>query len=130
MIVLDTHVLIWLLADPERLSEKARKAIHSLKTRGEIPAISCQSLYEIARGVVRGRIRVRAPLSVFMESIEMTFDVIPLTAQIGRLAAEFSPGFPSDPFDRIIAASALARGGPLVTADKNILRSGELATIW
>ena len=130
MIVLDTHVLIWLLSDPDRLTEKARSAIQSSILSGETPAISCQSFYEIARGVVRGRMRVHSPLVNLMESIAMRFDVIPLTAQIARLAAEFDLSFPGDPFDRIIAASAVAKGAPLVTADKNILRSDEVETIW
>jgi PIN domain nuclease of toxin-antitoxin system len=130
MIVLDTHVLVWLLGDPDRLSAKARQAIHGERLQGATPAISGQSLYELARAVVRGRMRTHSPLSTFMERIETNFNVLPLTAQIGRIAAEFPSTFPSDPFDRIIAATALAHGAPLITADGNILRSGEVKTIW
>lgn len=130
MIVLDTHVLIWLLGDPEKLSERASAAIERAQHRGEVPAISCLSFYEIARGIIRGRMRVHSPLAAFLEHIDMNFHVVPLTAQIGRLAAELSSGFPGDPFDRVIAATAIANGVPLITADKSILRSREVETIW
>ena len=41
-----------------------------------------------------------------------------------------SPHVPSDPFDRIIAATAIVEGIPLLTADKNIRRSRALRTLW
>jgi PIN domain nuclease of toxin-antitoxin system len=46
------------------------------------------------------------------------------------VAAHFPPSFPSDPFDRIIAATARVRGLRLVTADERIQRSGVVETIW
>lgn len=130
MIVLDTHVLIWLLGNPERLSEKARSAVQSAVIRGEPPAISCLSFYEIARGIVGERMRVNSPLAAFLENIEMSFQVVPLTAQISRIAAELSSGFPGDPFDRVIAATAIAHGASLITADRKILRYRQVETIW
>ena len=130
MIVLDTHVLIWLIGSPERISKTATVAIQETRLRAEMPAVSCQSFYEIARSIVRGRVKINSPLAAIVESIEMRFHVIPLSAQIGRLAAELSSSFPGDPFDRIIAASAIAHGASLVTADKNIRRSKEVKTIW
>jgi PIN domain nuclease of toxin-antitoxin system len=130
MIVLDTHIVIWLLGDTGRISQRAQRAIRALTRRSQQPAISCQSFYEISRGIVRGRMRVTPPLPVFLRGIEARFQVVPLTSQIATIAAEFSPAFPGDPFDRIIAATAVAQGAPLITADKRILRSDEVETIW
>lgn len=130
MIVLDTHIVIWLLGTPERLSKKAKSAIQEMQTRSEMASISCVSLYEIARGIERNRLRVHSPVVTFLETIETRFHVIPLTARIGKVAAELSPDFPGDPFDRIISASAIVHAAPLVTADGSIRRSREVETIW
>lgn len=130
MIVLDTHVVIWLLGDPDRISQRAQHAIQSLLLQDEEAAISCLSLYEIARGIARGRMRVGQPLPAFLRSIEARFLVIPLSSEIAKTAAEFSPVFPGDPFDRIIAATAVIHVAPLITADKRMLRSDEVKTIW
>ena len=45
-------------------------------------------------------------------------------------AAQLADAFPGDPMDRIIAATALTEGIPLVTADERIRRSGVVRTIW
>ena len=46
------------------------------------------------------------------------------------MAAQFPSSFPSDPMDRIIAATAIVEGFPLLTADRNIRRSKLVKTIW
>ena len=130
MIVLDTHVVIWLLGDPDRISRRAQHALRRLPIQDEQAVISCQSLYEIARGIARGRMRVNLPLPVFLRSLEKRFQVVQLTSEIAKIAAEFSPAFPGDPFDRIIAATAVFFVAPLITADKRMLRSAEVETIW
>jgi PIN domain nuclease of toxin-antitoxin system len=62
--------------------------------------------------------------------IERRFIVRPLTRQIALAAAQLPSTFPSDPFDRIIAATAIVERVPLVTADQNIRRSRALRTMW
>ncbi|MGC2638924.1 MAG: type II toxin-antitoxin system VapC family toxin [Acidobacteriaceae bacterium] len=130
MILLDTHVLLWLLENPARLSPAAKSAIAEVETAGRRPIISGQSLYEIARGVLRGRIQSSLPPGELLAFIERRFVVSPLTSQIALAAAQLPSSFPSDPFDRIIAATALVADAPLVTADRNIRRSRALRTIW
>ncbi|MBT9330165.1 type II toxin-antitoxin system VapC family toxin [Paracidobacterium acidisoli] len=130
MILLDTHVVVWLLGSPGRLSQLAKDAIKEAHQRKAVIAVSSQSLYETARGVVRGRIQTHIPVEVFLREIESRFSVLPLTREIALLAASFPSPFPGDPADRIIAATALAEGFSLVTADENIRRSGLVRIIW
>jgi PIN domain nuclease of toxin-antitoxin system len=130
VILLDTHVLLWLLENPERLSPAAKSAIAEVETAGRRPIISGQSLYEIARGVLRGRIQSYLPLEELLAYIERRFVVGSLTSQIAITAAQLPAEFPSDPFDRIIAATAIVQRVPLVSADARIRRSRALRTIW
>jgi PIN domain nuclease of toxin-antitoxin system len=128
MILLDTHAAIWLALSPERLSRSARAAIEDNATDGL--ALSAQSLYEIAWLVVRRRILPNEPLDTFIHSLQSRFTVYPLTPAIAVTAAQLPSTFPSDPFNRIIAATAIVERIPLLTADQSIRRSRALRTIW
>jgi PIN domain nuclease of toxin-antitoxin system len=128
MILLDTHAALWLALHPERLSRPARSAIQDNVLAGL--AISAQSLYEIAWLVVRKRIVPSEPLDKFIYRFQSRFGIQSLTPAIAIAAARLPAAFPSDPFDRIIAATAMVEGIPLVTADQNIRRSRALRTIW
>lgn len=130
MIALDTHAALWMLAKPEKLSRRARRAIEQARTDHEGLAISAVTLYELAQGVVRNRMQVHAELDEILAQIEELVAVMPLTSAIAARAAKLPDGFPRDPFDRIIAATALVHGTLLVTADGPIRRSGAVATIW
>lgn len=130
MIVLDTHVVLWLGESPEKVSLPAKRAIQELESKGQKLIIAGQSLYEIAWGVVRGRILSSLPVEELLAEVERRFIVRPLTPQIALAAAQLPVSFPSDPFDRIIAATAIVERIPLLTVDQNIRRSRALRTIW
>jgi PIN domain nuclease of toxin-antitoxin system len=70
------------------------------------------------------------PLEDLLAEIERRFIVRLLSPQIALAAAQLPPTFPSDPFDRIIAATAIVERVPLLTADRNIRRSRAVRTIW
>lgn len=130
MIVLDTHAALWMLAMKERLSAKAVAAIeHARQSHAEL-AIAGVTLYELANGVLRKRMQVHGGLEETLEQIAGVVSVVPLTSAIAAAAARLPAGFPRDPFDRIIAATAIVHGAPLVTADGPIRQSGAVATIW
>jgi len=88
------------------------------------------TLYELALGVLRKRMLVRVELDEVLEAIEELVAVMPLTSAIAAAAARLPEGFPRDPFDRMIAATAIVHGAPLVTADGAIRRSGAVVTVW
>jgi len=128
MILFDTHAAIWLSLEPGRLSRTARKAIE--ESGPADLALSVLSVYEITWLIVRGRIAVRDPVETFVRNLTTRFDVRPVTPAIAAAAAQLPSAFPSDPFDRIIAATAIVERIPLVTADLRIRRSRALPTLW
>jgi PIN domain nuclease of toxin-antitoxin system len=129
MILLDTHVVVWLAAEAARLSRAARHAIEMARRNGGL-AISSLGLFELAHMVVRRRIVISASLESFLNEVESRFVVIPLDAQVASHSVQFPEGYPNDPMDRMIGATALARDLPFVTADERIRRSRALKTIW
>ena len=129
MIVLDTHVVIWLAEAPEFLSAAATKAIQSERQDGLV-AISDMTLLELARIISGGRVGVRTSLSAFLGEVERTFTILPVTGAIAERTMLFSPAYPRDPVDRVIGATALAHSCKLITKDDPIRKSGEVDCVW
>ena len=130
MVLLDTHVVIWLALEPGRISKRARAAIQETRQRGEGLAVSDITLLEIATIENKGRIKLNASLEAFLAEIEARFIVLPITGRICVSALALPAAYPRDPADRVIGATALVEGFPLITADDGIRRSKALKTIW
>ena len=130
MILLDTHVVIWLALESGRISKRARAAIQETRQRGEGLAVSDITLLEIATIENKGRIKLNASLEAFLAEIEARFIVLPITGRICVSALALPAAYPRDPADRVIGATALVEGFPLITADDGIRRSKALKTIW
>ena len=88
------------------------------------------SLYEISRISERGRIVLDVSLEIFLSRVTSLFEIKPINSAIAIAAARLPDTFPGDPADRIIAATAIVEGLPLITADRNIRRSRLVKTIW
>ena len=129
MILLDTHIVLWLAQVPDMLSERAHSAIAEARKKDGL-AISDKTLWEIAMLVSRQHVRVRTSLRDFLSVIERTLIVLPVNALVAERAVQFSTGYPKDPADRVIGATALVHATQLVTADKAIQQSGEVPCIW
>lgn len=131
MILLDTHALVWWVSGSKPLSARAKREIRSAQSEGPLNA-SAISLLEIATAVRRGRLALGSPLDRWCEDLARLPElrIQPVTAEIARVAGSFDASAPGDPADRIIAATALALGARLVTADVRLRRVPQLQTVW
>ncbi len=132
MIVLDTHVLVWWVdAQTKRLSRKARQVLEQHSRRNEL-LVSSISVFEITTLERRGRLRFTTSASDWLAQVRRLpeYRIVPVTDEIAERAGQFGDAFSGDPADRMIAATALLGGLPLVTHDENLRRIEHLRTIW
>jgi PIN domain nuclease of toxin-antitoxin system len=130
LILVDTHVVLWLALEPARISKKAKAAIEEVRDSGQGLAISDMTLLEIATLESKGRIKLNASVETFLSEVEARFIVLPITGRACVRAIGLPDVYPKDPADRIIGATALVEGIPVITADGDILRSRAVRTIW
>jgi PIN domain nuclease of toxin-antitoxin system len=130
MILLDTHVVVWLMTAPERISRAAAEAIADWGAKGERPAVSSVTAFEIAYGARRGRIQLHVTASGLLTRLRDTFTIHPVTEAIAIQAAVIPEPFHGDPMDRMIAATAIIEDCVLLTADNEIRRAGVCRTLW
>ncbi len=120
MILLDTHVLVWLDRGAPELGPDARKHV-DVALRDEALAVSTVSFWEIATLCRRGRLRIDLPLETWRRGLlNMSLHEVPLDAETALLAGGLSD-LHGDPADRMIVATAIQSGAMLVTADRKIL---------
>ena len=130
MILVDTHVVVWLAFEEARLTRKAKATIEDARKNAEALAISAITLLELATLSSKGRIHIDIGLESFLQEVETRFAVLPITGRACTRTAGLPATYPKDPADRIIGATALVEGLPLVTADREIRRSKIVRTIW
>ena len=130
LILLDTHVVIWLAGDHQRISPRAQKAIQDARAKEQGLAVSSMTLLEIARLASYGKIRLAPDVETFLFDVERRFTILPITGRIAIRAFSLPPSYPKDPVDRVIGATALIEGLSLLTADREIRKSRAVPTIW
>jgi len=130
VILVDTHVVVWLAFNQDQISKKARVAIDDARKNADGLAISDITLLELAMLASQGRIRLNISLESFLQEVESRFVVLPITGRACARAIGFPATYPKDPVDRIIGATALVEGLSLLTADREIRRSRAVQTIW
>ncbi|MGA8867037.1 MAG: type II toxin-antitoxin system VapC family toxin [Candidatus Sulfotelmatobacter sp.] len=134
MILLDTHVLFWMANDSKRLSKRARQAIREARQErvrhGAGIAVATITLWELAWLAQNGRIVVMGSVESFVRELVGRVILRPVTPEIAALAVRLPDQFPKDRADRLIAATAMIEGMPLITADARIRQSKVVETIW
>lgn len=131
MILLDTHVLVWMVSDSSQLSRPAFREMRKAEAKGEL-AIASITLWELALLYQRGRLRasgtIESSIRLILEKSHVR--VIELTPEIAALTTAFPESYPKDPGDRLIGATARALGLSLVTQDERIRSSPLVRSIW
>jgi len=130
LILLDTHVVIWLVTGDPRLSKRAEQVIDEARHGVGGLAISDFTLYEITLATRKKRIDVHISLETFLFELEQRFVLLPITREVCMRTLSFPTNYPKDPADRIIGATAVAHGLALVTADQAIRNSIGVPTVW
>jgi PIN domain nuclease of toxin-antitoxin system len=130
VILVDTHVVVWLAFDESQLSKNARAAIDDARQKGDGLAISDITILELATLSSKGRVRLNVSLESFLHEVEARFIVLPISGRACVRALGLPAAYPKDPADRIIGGTALVEGLALLTADRAIRRSRALHTIW
>jgi PIN domain nuclease of toxin-antitoxin system len=115
-ILVDTHVVLWWLDDPKKLSGQAHQLIESLENN---VFVSAAVVWEI---VIKKSIgKLKAPDNLLEMLKDEGFIWLPITEQ-HALRLEQLPPIHQDPFDRIQIAQALTEGFTLITKDKKIVQ--------
>lgn len=129
MIALDTHALLWWALDPDQLSPAAVAQVEEMEKRGGFA--SAISIWELGVKVQRGKLELGLGIEELARRIERSavVELVPVdtTIWLRSLALAWDH---RDPADRVIVATALAKGVPLLTKDDAIRSGGVVATIW
>lgn len=126
MILLDTHVLLWLVLEPRRLTRLATRALDTRRLLADI------SLREVAAVERAGRMAFDEPVSEWLTDALEQFEVevVPITPQIAARSVRIAQNFHGDPADQLIAATAIELDVALVTADEALRAAPTIRTIW
>ncbi|HVN19184.1 MAG TPA: type II toxin-antitoxin system VapC family toxin [Dongiaceae bacterium] len=131
MILLDTHVLVWMVSDSSRLSRSAAREMRKAEQNGAL-AIASITLWELALLYHHGRLRTSGSIESAIRTIieKSHVQVLEITAEIAALTTTFPEDYPKDPGDRLIGATARAYGLTLITQDERIQASPIVRCLW
>ena len=114
--LLDTHIIHWWSAEPERLSPAAAKALDE----ADELAVSAISWFELAWLARHERIILTIPLRSWLEQIAAQVRSIGITPAVAEMAVSLPSLFAGDTADRLMYATAIEHGWRLVTKDERL----------
>jgi PIN domain nuclease of toxin-antitoxin system len=115
-VLLDTHVVQWWSAEPDRISAVAAEV---LEGASEL-AVAAISWFELAWLARNGRISVTIPIRSWLQGLAGELRTVGVTPAIADTAVSLPSSFPGDPADRMIYATAIEHGWKLVTKDRRL----------
>jgi PIN domain nuclease of toxin-antitoxin system len=132
VIMLDTHALVWWVAEPKRIPAPARRLLDAAVKARDTIAISSISIWEIAMLVDRGRLKLTIGVDQWIAHVEALpfLRFVPVDNRIALKAVHLGDFPHRDPADRIIVATATGLSATLVSADARIRALDSIDTIW
>lgn len=125
-LLVDTHILLWAAADPDRLPATFRDWIES--PDNEV-CFSAASIWELAIRLQIQRISLEvAPEEIAEAATRMGFDELPVTSAHAARVRHL-PLHHRDPFDRLLIAQAMHEPARLLTADRVLMQYSELVEV-
>jgi PIN domain nuclease of toxin-antitoxin system len=127
-VVLDSHVLHWWSAEPDRITPAAADAIAG----ADELAVADITWFELAWLAEHERIVVSIPIASWLRQLANQVRTIPISPSIANTAVGLPSTFPGDPADRLIYATAVEHGWRLVTKDQRLRghRHPHPVTVW
>jgi len=131
VIVLDTHAWVWLANNPESLSKEAKKAVDAAIEEKEV-LVSSISAWEVALPVAKKRLKLTMEVEDWIVKYEALpfIRFVPVDNYLAVKSVRLPEPLHGDPADRIIIATSIASGAPLITKDERILNYPHVKTIW
>ncbi len=130
MILLDTHALLWWSLDPQHLSPTAASTCRTMEQAGGAIA-SAISIWELAAKVKRGKLELPISIDDWVRGIERDSIVrllpVDTTTWIRTAALDWAH---RDPADRVIVATAMLAGVPILTKDKAMHAQKHVECVW
>lgn len=123
MLILDTHVWLWLADGARTFSPAAQSAIREALAQNAL-FLSPISMWEVALKASRGKLELSQPAPAWMHrALDFPgLHLAPITVEIACECAELPAAFHGDPADRIIAATARSERLTLLTQDRTLLQ--------
>lgn len=115
-VVLDSHVLHWWSAEPERLSARAGRAVEA----ADELVVCGITWYELSWLARHDRIRLAIPVTAWLDRLAAEVRTVGITPAVAATATALPATFPGDPADRLIYATAVEHGWRLVTKDRRL----------
>lgn len=131
MIVLDTHVWVWWINGQPPMSAKAQRVIRNAASNAAV-YVSSISVWEVSQLVAKGRLELAMDVESWVARSEaMPFlHFVPVDNAIAMKSVHLAEPLHHDPADRIIIATSVQLGFPLVTRDRRILDYPYVRTVW
>lgn len=125
--ILDTHCLLWSLAEPGRINARVRALLIDHDNELYLSAIS---VLEIAIKWQLGKLTLPEPPATFIPRVirELSLLLLPVR-QDHALAVATLPRKHADPFDRVLICQSRIEDLPIITADRR-LREYDVRLIW
>ena len=129
--MLDTVALVAVATGSERsLGREAARLVRRWARTGGVLGIPTVCLFEVAQLEQRGRLELHLPFEDWCTTLEGSSGLRLLPLDLGVVSEARALPALRDPFDRLIAGTAVAHGVPLISPDRRVAASGRVTVVW